>query len=60
MVDLWGLDFVTAKGRTIEEMRQNAEASGLYQHGDMRLIWVNETVLEMMMLAGQANNLDSE
>lgn len=60
MIDIWALEFVPAKGATLDEMRDDARNSPLFQYGDMRLIWVNEGVLNEMEIAGQARNLDEQ
>ena len=33
--------YVSAQGETLEEMKDNARKSDLYDKGDMTLIWVN-------------------
>lgn len=44
------LEFENAKGRTIEEMRDNFRETDLWKRGDARLVWVNEGDLFMQML----------
>lgn len=40
--------YIAAQGETIAEMREHARASDLHQHGDMKLVWVNEGDLCLM------------
>lgn len=41
-----------ARGRTIEEMRDNIHLNDLYKYGDASLIWINESDLGMLTLYG--------
>lgn len=34
--------YLPAEGSTIQEMRDHAQQSELFQQGDMKLVWVNE------------------
>ncbi|MEP3669334.1 MAG: hypothetical protein ABJN42_21665 [Roseibium sp.] len=42
--------YLPARGATLEEMRAHAQRSELNEHGDMRLVWVNEGDLFGMCL----------
>ncbi len=42
------LEYVHAKGLSLEEMRRNFRESELYKRGDARLVWVNEGDLFLM------------
>ena len=41
------MDYERASGNTLEEMREKARSSPLYQRGDMTLVWVNEGDLDL-------------
>ena len=46
--------YILTKGRTYEEMADNARKSKLAGAGDMRLVWVNECDLRSMTMSGKA------
>jgi len=37
-----------AIGQTLDEMRANFEKTDLYQHGDAKLVWMNQANLNML------------
>ena len=54
------LEYIIARGRSIEEMREHAQRSSLYPRGDMALIWVNESDLVIRQMNGDAFEIDTQ
>lgn len=59
---LVALDYVVARGSTIEEMRNNlrnsSDGAALYRQGDTVLIWVNEGDLYLQRMNAEIYNLN--
>ena len=50
------VEYVQAKGATLEEMRLNARNSSMCKRGDMRLVWVNEGDLLMSEISAEKHD----